>query len=81
MKNMEDLDSALNLFRLYCFNRQCAGSIYNRATEIKAPFDGENIVATHTCPHCDQPLLSSIDIGINKLLAEKGCRIIRKSIL
>jgi hypothetical protein len=51
-------------------NSKCKVSIYNSIEEIQIPFTLDNLVETHLCACCNQPLVSSMDIEIKQMVAE-----------
>jgi hypothetical protein len=62
-------------YHLYCINLQCKISIYKNIKEIERPFNEENLLATHICPCCLHPLVSSMDIEIEQMTAGTGVRL------
>ena len=64
------MNQSIKLYYLYCMNRQCQKSIYHRMETIQIPFTAKNIVNTHVCTCCKQPLVSAIDIAIKEVVTE-----------
>ena len=62
------MSQQIKLFYLYCTNTKCKVSIYHRMMELRIPLTAKNILGKHTCPHCDQPLVSSIDDALKNVL-------------
>ena len=81
MKYFEDEDQSVSFFHLYCLNVKCKGSIYQRAMDIEVPFDVDNLTATHICPCCDQPLVSTMDMEIKKIMAQPIRQTNRRALL
>jgi hypothetical protein len=63
------MDKTVERYFLYCMNMQCQNSIYHDMTAIQIPLSEENLLSKHCCAHCDQPLVSAIDLEINQVLA------------
>lgn len=59
-------------YNLYCLNMDCGQSIYWSSVEARAAFTAENLVATHLCACCSQPLSSAMDFEIKHMTAQVG---------
>ena len=64
-------------YNLYCLDMNCKQSIYLNSVETSAVFNAENLVATHFCACCGQPLSSAMDIEIKQMTAEAGIKSIK----
>jgi len=68
------MKKSFTLYYLYCMNIQCQVSIYHRNEEVKIPLNIENLLASHTCACCNQPLTSAIDLEMKRVVAEVNTR-------
>jgi hypothetical protein len=62
-------------YNLYCVNMHCETSIYHNIKENEIPFTESNLVTTHGCACCKQPLVSAMDMEIEQVVAEAGIRL------
>jgi hypothetical protein len=69
------MKQAFNLYFLYCKNLQCKNSIFHQMVEVQIPFTIENLMATHTCTCCGKPLVSAVNIDINRATEEANSKI------
>jgi len=63
------------LLKLYCTNIRCKRSVYNDIKEISVSLNEKNIAATHVCHECLRPLVSSIDLGLEEMLANVAIKL------
>jgi hypothetical protein len=69
------MKQAFNLYFLYCKNLQCKNSIFHQMVEVQIPFTIENLMATHMCTCCGKPLVSAVNIDINRATEEANSKI------
>jgi hypothetical protein len=70
MDIFDNTSADFSFYQLYCFNKDCEGSVYHRNLVVEALFHAENLNAEHFCPCCDQIMLSKMDIEIKKMINE-----------
>jgi hypothetical protein len=63
------------LFSLYCINMDCDRSIYNNINRVEVPFNEINLSQTHVCIVCNSPIISTMDMEIENLVAGVGVRL------
>ena len=62
-------------FALYCINFECSHSVYNQIKPTWLALTIDNIVATHICQTCQQPMHSAIDMEITQVIKEVSVRL------
>ena len=72
------MNQTTQLYYLYCVNAQCNVSIYRRLVEVQLPLTAENLVGTHSCKHCNTPLISSVDLEIQHTMAKVNSETAKK---
>ena len=63
------MNQQIKLYYLYCINTHCKVSIYHNMVELQVPFSAKNMVGTYTCPYCNQPLVSAMDVALKNIMA------------
>jgi hypothetical protein len=62
-------------YNLYCINLHCDISIYNKIMGLEVPFTEQNLLDTHSCICCEQPMVSAMEIEIEQVVAGAGIRL------
>lgn len=63
------MNQQIKLYYLYCINMHCKVSIFHNMVELQIPLTAKNMVGTYTCPHCNQPLVSAVDVALKNIMS------------
>lgn len=75
------MNNTYSFYNLYCVNMQCKQSLYQNIWQTKIPLNEENLLETHHCLACEQPLTSTIEMEIKLIAAGAGVKLAEKPIL
>jgi hypothetical protein len=64
---MNDLTSR---YLIYCINVHCEASIFYNNNKFSISFHTDSLLSHHSCPTCQNKLLSAMDIELEQIAAE-----------
>ncbi len=69
------MNDTYTFYNLYCINMRCTQSIYHHAEQIQVLLNEENLLATHHCAGCMQPMTSAMEVEIEHITTGVGIRL------
>lgn len=71
------MNATIASYNLYCINVRCKNSVFNEIEETRIGFTEKNILEKHTCKACRRPLVSMMDIEIERTLFRAGIKLLQ----
>lgn len=70
------MNATIASYKLYCINVRCKRSVFNELEETRIGFTEANILGRHACKACRKPLVSMMDIEIERTLFRAGIKLL-----